>query len=321
MTNIPLSEAVKYIRGITFKPEDIVEPGTDGSAVCMRTKNIQVELDESDLIAVSKSFIRRDDLYLQDGDILISSANSWDLVGKCCMVKNLKYDATAGGFISIVRGNPDVVNPNYLYRWLSSYRIRHKIKHLGRQTTNISNLPVDQFLDVEIPLPKNIKEQERVAAILDKADDICSKRQQAIQLADDYLYSMFLNMFGDPVTNPKGWTTTPFGEWANLLTGYPFQSFKYVSTGSNTIKLCRGANVLPGRLDWLDTVYWPETSTNNLEQYWLKEGDIVLALDRPWISSGLKVAKIENQDTPSLLVQRVARIRGESPAETIFFIF
>jgi type I restriction enzyme S subunit len=57
---------------------------------------------------------------------------------------------------------------------------------------------------IEIPLPP-LAEQKRIAAILDKADAIRRKRQQAIQLADDFLRALFLDMFGDPVTNPKGW--------------------------------------------------------------------------------------------------------------------
>jgi len=60
--------------------------------------------------------------------------------------------------------------------------------------------------NIEIPLPP-LPEQKRIAAILDKADAIRRKRQQAIQLADDFLRAVFLDMFGDPVTNPKGWET------------------------------------------------------------------------------------------------------------------
>jgi type I restriction enzyme S subunit len=61
---------------------------------------------------------------------------------------------------------------------------------------------------IEIPLPL-LHEQKRIAAILDKADAIRRKRQQAIQLADDFLRAVFLDMFGDPVTNPKEWEVKP----------------------------------------------------------------------------------------------------------------
>lgn len=71
-------------------------------------------------------------------------------------------------------------------------------------TTSIPGLNRDDLYDTQIPLPP-LPEQKRIAAILDKADAIRRKRQQAIQLADDFLRAVFLDMFGDPVTNPKGW--------------------------------------------------------------------------------------------------------------------
>ena len=60
------------------------------------------------------------------------------------------------------------------------------------------------FWEHEIPLPP-LPEQKRIAAILNKADAIRRKRQHAIQLADQFLRAVFLEMFGDPVTNSKGW--------------------------------------------------------------------------------------------------------------------
>ena len=73
-----------------------------------------------------------------------------------------------------------------------------------------------------IPLPP-LPEQKRIAAILDKADQLRQKRQQAITLADDFLRSVFLDMFGDPVTNPKGWEVGPITELADVITGISIQ--------------------------------------------------------------------------------------------------
>lgn len=194
-----LGEVISFIRGVTFKPDDQVEPFSVGSTVVMRTKNVQMAgLDQSDLIAVPSGFVRRKEQSLLEGDILISSANSWDLVGKASYVPKLAYEATAGGFISIVRAKESVVDSRYLYHWVACPATQHKIRHCGRQTTNISNLDVDRFRDLEIPLPP-LPEQKRIAAILDKADAIRRKRQQAIQLADDFLRAVFLDMFGDVI--------------------------------------------------------------------------------------------------------------------------
>ena len=72
--------------------------------------------------------------------------------------------------------------------------------------------------NIEIPLPP-LTEQKRIAAILDKADSLRRKNQQAIQLADQFLRAVFLDLFGDPVTNPKGWEVKPICNIAIVKTG------------------------------------------------------------------------------------------------------
>lgn len=217
-SNSPLKNSVRFVRGITFKPDNKVTPGIKGSVVCMRTKNIQRDLDQDDLIAVPSSFVKREEQYLSKGDILISSANSWELVGKCSYVPELPYLATLGGFISLIRANSNI-DSRYLYHWLNSPFIQHKARHCGRQTTNISNLDIERFLDLELPLPNTIEEQRRIAAILDKADAIRRKHEQALTLADQYLRATFLEMFGDPRRNTKSFPTAPLSKVATIARG------------------------------------------------------------------------------------------------------
>lgn len=85
------------------------------------------------------------------------------------------------------------------------------------------NISASFLKEFEIPLPP-LDEQKRIAAILDKADAIRRKRQQAIQLADDFLRSVFLDMFGDPVTNPKGWEVKNFSEVCKCSQGIQVDS-------------------------------------------------------------------------------------------------
>jgi len=214
-----LASKISFIRGITFKPTDVVEFGSKNSTACMRTKNVQTDLDESDIISVPDEFVKREKLFLQDGDSLISTANSWNLVGKCCYVPKLGYKSTAGGFIAILRPkNDNELDRRYFYHWLSSPKTQHYARLCGRQTTNISNIDRERFLNLEIPLPP-LKEQKRIAAILDKADGIRRKRQQAMAMADEFLRSVFLDMFGDPVTNPKGWEIKEVKKIGKVTTG------------------------------------------------------------------------------------------------------
>jgi type I restriction enzyme, S subunit len=66
-----------------------------------------------------------------------------------------------------------------------------------------------QVAQIEIPLPP-IDEQRRIAAILDKADELRAKRKEALALLDGMAQSVFVSMFGDPVQNPKGWSRVRF---------------------------------------------------------------------------------------------------------------
>ncbi|PHR11215.1 MAG: restriction endonuclease subunit S [Sphingopyxis sp.] len=91
----------------------------------------------------------------------------------------------------------------YLFRFLESKA--QFLEEQGKGAT-VKGITLNVLRDLEISLPP-LTEQKRIAAILDKADAIRRKRQQAIQLADDFLRAVFLDMFGDPVTNPKGWLT------------------------------------------------------------------------------------------------------------------
>ena len=140
MSAVRLGDHAKLIRGITFKPVHKCDPRDEGAVVCMRTKNVQAMLDASDLIAVPSSLVKNPEKMLSAGDILVSSANSWNLVGKCCQVPRLQYPSTAGGFISILRPKTERLESTYLYRWFSSDVVQRKLRSFANRTTNISNL-------------------------------------------------------------------------------------------------------------------------------------------------------------------------------------
>ncbi|BCD99228.1 type I restriction enzyme, S subunit [Marinagarivorans cellulosilyticus] len=99
-----------------------------------------------------------------------------------------------------------VLDKRYLLRFLESKSDEIAKQGKGATVKGIT-LDVLRELDVYLPFPNNaeksLKEQKRIAAILDKADAIRRKRQEAIQLADDFLRSVFLDMFGDPVSVDK----------------------------------------------------------------------------------------------------------------------
>lgn len=116
------------------------------------------------------------------------------------------------------------------------------------------------------------------------------------------------------------WLEVRLGDVAELQTGFPFKSEHYVE-GPSEPRLIRGDNIAQGLLRWDGVKRWPLAMAFDLEAYWLREGDVVLAMDRPWIEAGLKYAAIRRADLPALLVQRVARLRGTTTLDTRFLYY
>jgi type I restriction enzyme S subunit len=113
------------------------------------------------------------------------------------------------------------------------------------------------------------------------------------------------------------WTTVRLGDVTDLLTGFPFKSDRYADDDTAT-RLLRGDNVAQGTLRWNGAKRWPPGAVSDVAEYWVREGDVIVAMDRPWVPSGLKYASVRECDLPALLVQRVARLRGRDRLDTRF---
>lgn len=311
----------RLIRGITFKPADKVTPGERNSLVCLRTKNVQSTLDQSDLIAVPKNFVKSADKLIRIGDTLVSSANSWNLVGKCCSVEELLYPSTAGGFISILRPVSDSLDPAYLYRWFSSEHIQRTVRSFSNQTTNISNLDHRRVLQLPIPLPP-LPEQKRIAAILDAADALRAKRRESLVQLDTLLQSTFIEMFGDPVMNPMGFPVRALSEfYINKRDGTkcgPFGSaLKKNELVQSGVPVWNMDNIAPsGRMVLPFRMWVTEDKYRQLEAYAVVDGDVI-------ISRAGTVGKMCVADTGcklSIISTNLIRVRFGPSLLPIYFV-
>jgi len=113
------------------------------------------------------------------------------------------------------------------------------------------------------------------------------------------------------------WGKVRLGDVVDFLTGYPFKSDQYTDDESG-IRLLRGDNIVQGSLRWDNVRRWPVSQIENHKIYFLQPGDVVLAMDRPWIEAGLKYSHLHDADCPALLVQRVTRLRGTSKIDGRF---
>jgi len=210
------------------------------------------------------------------------------------------------------------VDGRYLY-----YFLQAKMHYLlSRVTTGatVHRIGTGDIRSLQIDVP-SIAEQQRIVAILDEAfEGIATAKanaeknlKSAKSLFDSYLESVFAE-------RGKGWLNTTLGAEVDLLVGFAFKSAKY-SDGEDDIFLLRGDNIVQGSLRWDDVKKWPKIDTAAYERYWLREGDVVLAMDRPWVKAGLKHATITADDLPCLLVQRTACLRCKPCLDSRFLLY
>lgn len=151
---------------------------------------------------------------LQRGDIVFARTGA--TTGKSYLINSNQEKTIFASYLIRVRLN-DKVDPNYLARFFDTPDYWNQIQVSSRGAT-LPGVNATKLKGLKIPLP-SLANQKRIAAILDKADSIRQKRQQAIKLADDFLRATFLDMFGDPVTNSKGWKTLPIGSICRIVRG------------------------------------------------------------------------------------------------------
>jgi type I restriction enzyme S subunit len=143
---------------------------------------------------------------------------------------------------------------------------------MGRHAL-VNNVSIADLRKLKFIVP-TLSEQCRIANILDKADAIRRKRRQAIKLINDFLRSVFLEMFGDPVTNPKGWKSFPLEELAEVVSGVT-KGRKLDPSGLISVPYMRVANVQDGFID-LSEVKEIDVLPCDVAKYALKSGDVLL---------------------------------------------
>jgi type I restriction enzyme, S subunit len=150
-------------------------------------------------------------------------------------VGSLGIDAATNQAVAAVTPiDPECLDRRYLRRFLSSKSQSLKASARGGAQPNL-NLSI--LREISVPLPA-IEEQRRIAAILDKADEIRTKRRAALAQLDTLTQAIFLDLFGDPVSNPKGWPDRRVDGALDFLTyGHRFYDQLYSDEGTPIVRI------------------------------------------------------------------------------------
>ncbi|NCS02492.1 MAG: restriction endonuclease subunit S [Microcystis aeruginosa G13-07] len=162
------------------------------------------------------------------------------------------------------------------------------------------------------PLPP-LEEQRRIAAILDKADGVRRKRKEAIRLTEELLKSTFLEMFGDPVTNPKGWEITILRDVCKKVTDGTHHMPKTVEKGT---PILRALNIKKDKLETSNLLYISEEDYQKISKRSpLDKGDVLLTC----LGTVGNVA-IFNEDSNFSLVRNIALLKPNYKKTTSEFL-
>ncbi len=222
----------------------------------------------------------------------------------------------------------DGSDPDFLRHLLFSQEVASHLRRResGSSYPAVTEIDVEAFETLWPPLP----EQRRIARVLDTVDAAIRQTEAVIaklkQVKAGLLHDLLtrgLDENGelrDPVRHPEQFKDSPLGrvprEWevasmadvADQTVGPAFASSRFTDNADH-VRLLRGVNITTGTLRWNDaiTMRWPELSSG-IDRYLMREGDVVIGMDGALV--GQNYAAVSRADLPSLLVQRVCRLRA-----------
>ncbi len=205
MNKNKLSKFIKQIRGVSYKPTDLLEETDVGAVPILRANNIYNGcLNFDELVFVQSKRVGKDQ-YLRKGDILIcASSGSKELVGKAAYVSE-DLNMAFGAFCKVIRPN-ELNYSKYLGHFFQSDKYKHIISS-SAQGANINNLRSEHIDELEVEIPElNIIENS--VNTLDRVSNLLSLRHQQLEKLDLLVKSRFVEMFGDNSINTKYKTQT-----------------------------------------------------------------------------------------------------------------
>jgi type I restriction enzyme S subunit len=213
-----------------------------------RMNNVTREgtIDWSKIRRVPRERKRIEELHVQPGDLLFNSTSSPELVGKCTVFPGNSEPVTFSNHFHRLRPDHTRADSRFIRRWITLQWSRGVFEGMCRQWVNQATVTKDGLLGLKIPLPP-LAEQRRIAEVLDRAEALRAKRRAALAQLDSLTQSLFLDLFGDPATNPKGWPVSRVGEVADVQGGLQVTTAR--KNLPNEVPYLRVANVYRGFLN------------------------------------------------------------------------
>lgn len=269
--SIPLSSAFDFIRnGMSVKQDS----GSGGLPITRIETISNGNINPAKVGFAGLGYPEATKWMLKEGDILFSHINSFEHVGKCAVYRGEPAELVHGMNLLCLRADRTKLNPEYAKHLLRTAGFRSQLERFINKAVNQASVSIGNLSGIPILLP-SLEEQRRIAAILDQAEELRAKRRAAIALLDQLPQAIFLEMFGDPFSNPRSWLTKELRSVTSAIIDCPHSTPIWTSDGATCL---RTSNLGKGSWEWTDHRYVSEeTYLLRSSRGEIEPGDIILS--------------------------------------------
>jgi type I restriction enzyme, S subunit len=216
------------------------------------------------------------DWIMEPGDILFSHINSVEHIGKCAVYHGAPEKLVHGMNLLCLRCDNSILFPEFAKYLIRSPAFRSRLSNFINKAVNQASVSIGNLKTIPVSVPP-LEEQKRIADILDRAEAFRAKRRAALAQIDEFTQSIFIDMFGNPATNPKKWPLKPLGELSSKFSDGPFGSnIKSSHYRENGIRVVRLQNIGVGEFMDNDKAYVSEEHFTELKKHECLPGDVLI---------------------------------------------
>lgn len=258
-------------------------------------------LSESDYASENKR------TQISAGDLLVTIVGT---IGRVAIVPPALEGICVQRSVAVLKTNPDIIDNRFLM-----YQLQNMRPHLEREAKGVAQkgIYLKQLSSLTVSTPP-MEEQKRIAAVLDKVTDLIAQRHAQLDKLDLLVKSRFVEMFGDPATNPMGWKRTTIGQECYYIKDGPHKSLADVGTKTG-YPFISVRNIVNGTIDFSTAKYISEEDYNEaIKKCNPQKGDML------YTKGGTTgIAKLVDVDIKFANWVHVAVLKFDSSLDGVFF--